>query len=210
MSPVNEDDSVLSAVDRGVFRFESGLALVSGLAIFSLMLLAVASVGGRNFFGVPLAGYVDWIEFLMPMIALIAMAYNQRSGAHIRMDLVISRFKGRGLWLAELVATLLALALAVALFWGSGTHFLRSFDFSSPLWSRDSSMDIGLPLWPAKLCAPIGFGALSIRLGLQAVAYVRALVGPVDRPAIAVPLLQDVAAIAAQEADLLTEEEKSA
>ena len=203
VSPILEDDSVLSAVDRTWFRFESALAVMSGLAIFSLMLLAVGSVGGRQAFGQPLAGYVDWIEQLMPLIALVAMSYNQRLGAHIRMDLVVSRLRGRALWAAELVATLVALALVVALLWGSTQHFLRSFDWNSPLWSRDSSMDVGLPLWPAKACAPLGFAGLAVRLGLQAVAYGLAIGRGSPSPPVAVPLIQDAASVAAKEASAL-------
>lgn len=59
---VLEDGSVLSRIDQQLHKLESTLALVSGLAIFSLMLLAVVSVAGRHFFNMPLPGYVDWID----------------------------------------------------------------------------------------------------------------------------------------------------
>jgi len=48
----------------------------------------------------------------------------------------------------------LAPGLIVALVWGSWAHFDRSFDMTRPMWSRDSTIDIGLPLWPAKLIVP--------------------------------------------------------
>ncbi|MCE8470170.1 TRAP transporter small permease, partial [Rhodovulum sulfidophilum] len=49
-APVLEDDSPLSRLDRGLYRLERQLALVAGLTVFVLMLLAVISVGGRHFF----------------------------------------------------------------------------------------------------------------------------------------------------------------
>ena len=55
-SAVLTDDTRLSRIDRGLARIEAALALVSGLAVFSLMLLAVWSVGGRNFLGQPVRG----------------------------------------------------------------------------------------------------------------------------------------------------------
>ena len=61
-SLVLSDDSLLSRVDRRLYRLERIFALLSGLAVFSLMILAVISVSGRNFFNQPLPGYVDWIE----------------------------------------------------------------------------------------------------------------------------------------------------
>ena len=69
-SKVNEDGSLLSRLDRAVLRLEYVMIFVGGLTVFALMLLAVVSVGGRNFFNAPIPGYVDWIEQLMPVIAI--------------------------------------------------------------------------------------------------------------------------------------------
>ena len=164
---VLSDNSSLSRLDRGLYRIERQLALLSGLAVFSLMVLAVFSVGGRNLFNQPLPGYVDWIEQIMPLIAFMGVAYTQRDGGHIRMDIFVGMFQGRALWLIELITTLAVLALMLLLVWGSWAHFERSFDWNAPMWSRDSTIDIALPIWPAKILAPIAFGVLSLRLMLQ-------------------------------------------
>ncbi|MDW3204757.1 MAG: TRAP transporter small permease [Alphaproteobacteria bacterium] len=193
------DDSLLSRIDRTLFRLETVLALIGGLAVFSLMVMAVISVGGRNFFNRPLPGYVDWIEQAMPLIAFIGVAYCQRLGGHIRMDILIARLSGRALWTAEFVSVLVMLILMLLLVWGSWSHFDRSFDFNAPLWSRDSSVDIRLPLWPAKLLAPVAFAVLSLRLTLQLWGFGRAIVTGTKEP-VAVPLIEDVSTIAANEA----------
>lgn len=202
-SPVLEDDSLISRIDRRLLVVERFLALVSGLAVFSLMVLAVRSVGGRALFNAPLSGYVDWIEAAMPLIAFMGIAFVQRDGTHIRMDILVGQLKGRALWLFELISVVLILLLMLALVWGSWAHFLRSFDFGAPLWSRDSSIDIGLPIWPAKLLAPVAFGVLCLRLIVQVWGYGRALVLGLEAPP-AVPLVQDAAAQAAAEAEQLS------
>ena len=184
---VLEDSSLLSRLDRALLPVERFCALLSGLAIFSLMFLAAYSVTGRKFFGSPMMGYIDYIEAAMPIIAIMGISYVQRGGGHIRMDMVIGAMKGRVLWFFELVSVLLILVLIVALTWGAWEHFARSFDCARPLCSRDSSIDIGLPTWPSKLVVPIAFGVLVLRLILQAVGYGRALVLGLDRP-VAVPL----------------------
>lgn len=196
------DHSRLSRIDAAFLRLEVFLGILSGLAVFSLMLIAVISVGGRNFMNQPLPGYVDWIEQLMPLIAFLGVSYVQREGGHIRMDILISRLKGRILWSAELVTVLLMLVLMILLVWGSWAHFQRSFDVTMPLWSRDSSMDIALPIWPAKLLAPVAFAVLCMRLCLQAYGYGRAIIRNDDAP-VAVPLPLDAAAQAAGEAESL-------
>lgn len=199
-SLVLSDDSLLSKIDTRLYRVEGVLALVSGITVFSLVLLAVVSVGGRNFFNQPLPGYVDWIEQAMPLIAFMGISYTQRDGGHIRMDMLVGALKGRPLYLVELITTLAMLALMVLMVWGTWAHFQRSFDFSAPFWSRDSSMDISLPLWPAKLLAPVAFSVLCLRLCLQIWAYSRAFLRNEERP-VAVPMIADAATQAALEAE---------
>ncbi|SMX36967.1 TRAP transporter small permease subunit [Maliponia aquimaris] len=197
---VLEDDSLLSRLDRALVRVELGMAFVSGVGAFGLMCLAVISVTGRNFFNEPLRGYVDWIEAAMPLIAIFGISYVQRVGGHIRMDIVVGALKGRLLWIAEFITTFFILVLMVLLVWGTWAHFGRSFDFGAPNWSRDSSIDIGLPIWPAKLIVPIAFAVICLRLVLQLWGYGRAIVLGLDTPA-GVPLVQSVAEQAMAEAD---------
>ncbi len=202
-----EDGSMLSRLDRTLYRVERVLALVSGLAVFSLMILAVVSVTGRQGFNQPLPGYVDWIEQAMPLIAFMGVSFTQRDGGHIRMDILIGRLKGRALWAAELISVLAMLLLMVLLVWGSWAHFQRSFDFAAPLWSRDSSIDIAIPLWPAKLLAPVAFSVLCLRLLLQVWGYGRAMVLGLVEP-VAVPLVLSAAAQAAEEAEHVSSREE--
>ena len=199
---VLEDSSLLSRLDRALLRIERICALVSGVAIFSLMFLAAYSVTGRKFFSSPLLGYVDYIEAAMPIIAIMGISYVQRDGTHVRMDMLVSSLKGRLLWLFELFSILLILLLMVALTWGAWEHFERSFDCARPLCSRDSSIDISLPIWPSKLVVPVAFGVLVLRLCLQVVGYGRALVLGLENP-VAVPLNISVAEQAKLEARAL-------
>ena len=201
---VLEDSSLLSRLDRALLPLERFMALLSGIAIFSLMFLAAYSVSGREFFERPLAGYVDYIEALMPLIAIMGVSYVQRDGTHIRMDILIGALRGRALWLCELVSVILIFVLIAALVWGSWSHFDRSFDCARPLCSRDSSIDIALPIWPSKLVVPVAFAVLSLRLALQAVGYARAFWLGLARP-VAVPLILSVAEQARAEAAQLEE-----
>ncbi len=197
------DGTLLSRIDRRLFQAESFLALLGGLAVFSLMLLAVASVGGRNFLNHPIPGYVDWIEQAMPLIAFIGISYCQRLGGHIRMDILMGMLGGRALWIAEFIGALLLLVLMSMMIWGSWAHFERSFDWSAPYWSRDSSLDIRLPLWPAKLLVPAAFSVLALRMVVQIWAYGRAILSGTPRP-VAIPFIEGAPTIAAHEASAVS------
>ena len=198
---VLEDSSLLSRLDRALLPLERFCALLSSLAIFSLMFLAVYNVGARKFLpsAVHMRGYVDIIELMMPIIAIMGVAYVQRDGTHIRMDMLVSKLKGRALWLFELLSVVLILLLVLGLVYGAWAHFDRSFDCARPLCSKDSTTDIYLPVWPSKVVVPIALVVLVMRLVLQIVGYGRALVLGLESP-VAVPLSLSVAEQAAIEA----------
>lgn len=199
---VLEDASLLSRLDRSLYRFERFLALIAGIFTLILMALAVVSVGGRELFERPLPGYVDWISQALPFIAFMGLAFTQRDGGHIRMDIVIGQLRGRALWFAELLTSVATLVILILLIWGAWSHFGRSFDWSAPMWSRDSTIDINLPIWPTKVLVPLMFGVLGLRICVQTFGYARALMLGLDNP-VAVPLKRSVAEQAAAEAALV-------
>ena len=191
---VLEDKSTLSRTDRLFFRFESLLNLIGGIVIFLLVLLATSNILGRWLFSLPIDGYVDWVEQAMAFIAFLGIAYTKRLGGHIRMDIVISRLHGRFLWFAELVSVALMLLVTLVLIYGSYLHFWRAYDIG------DSSLDIHLPTWPAKLVVPFALTVLALRLLLQLWGYARAVREGGEQP-VAVPLIESAADVAAKEAE---------
>lgn len=199
-SSVSADGSVLSRLDRLYFRLESLLTLVGGVVILLLVLLATTNVLGRWLFSTPVNGYIDWVEQAMAFFAFLGLAYTQRLGGHIRMDIVIARLRGRWLWFTELLSTTLMLGLTLVLVYGSYLHFERAYELG------DSSLDIDLPTWPAKLVVPVALSILALRLMLQIWGYIRALREPQQTP-VAVPLIEDIATQAAQEAEVLVGDE---
>lgn len=200
--PVYEDQSVLSKIDQWLFKLESTLSLFGGLIIFMLVFLAVANVTGRWFLNMPVDGYIDWVEQFMAFFAFLGIAYTQRLGGHIRMDMVIGRLRGRLLWFSELLSVLLMLGVTLVLIYGSYLHFLRAFV------NGDSSFDIDLPTWPAKLVVPVALSFLALRLLIQIWAYCRALKTGTLAP-IAVPIIEDPASVAAREAEAISKVNES-
>lgn len=191
---VLEDGSLLSRTDRFFFRLESLLNLAGGLAIFSLVLLATTNVLGRWLFTSPISGYVDWVEQAMAFIAFLGIAYTQRQGGHIRMDILIGQLHGRWLWFTELLTTVLMFLVTLVLVYGSYLHFWRAYSIG------DSSLDINLPTWPAKLVVPVALTILALRFALQIWGYFRAVRQGGDEP-VAVPLIESAAQVAAKEAE---------
>jgi TRAP-type mannitol/chloroaromatic compound transport system permease small subunit len=190
---VVEDGTTLSRLDRWLLKVEAVLNLLGGITIFLLVLLATANVLGRYFFSMPVDGYVDWVEQAMAFIAFLGIAFTQRQGAHIRMDIVIGQLRGRLLWISELLSVVLMLIVTLALVYGSYLHFWRAYDLG------DSSLDINLPTWPAKFVVTFALALLALRLLLQLWGFARALRSNSARP-VAVPLITSAADAASREA----------
>ena len=182
----------LDRADRLLGTLENGLNLCAGVLIFALMLLGVAQIVLRTVFDAPIFGYIDVVEVSMVGFAVLSIAYVQRVGAHVRMELLVSRLKGRWLWLTEMGGTALAAFIVGVLIPYAWRHFGRAFEFG------DSTIDIELVTWPAKLVVPVALSVLLVRLIVQLAGYWRLVLHPGLEP-VAVPTIQDAAAQAEAE-----------
>ena len=183
---------VLARVDSRLGGIEKGLNLAAGLLIFALMFLGVAQIILRSIFRAPIFGYIDIVEVSMVGFAVLAISFVQRAGGHVRMELLMARFKGRALWIAEATGTALAIFIVAVLIPYSYRHFERALEFG------DSTIDIEIVTWPAKLVVPIALSILLVRLVVQLAGYLRLAAYPAYEP-VAVPLLKDVERSASEE-----------
>jgi TRAP-type C4-dicarboxylate transport system permease small subunit len=185
---IKTDQSILSKIDQFFFKIESFMSFIGGVVIFLIVMISTVNILGRWFFNMPVNGYIDWIEQFMAFFAFLGIAYTQREGGHIRMDMLVSKLKGRIFYVTELFTTTIILFLTLVLIYGSYLHFLRAYNLG------DTSLDIDLPTWPAKLIIPIALTFLALRLIIQIWAYIRAIKNN-DHDPIAVPKVEDPAAV---------------
>lgn len=172
---------LLRRADRIVSHAEDWLNLIAALAIFFLMFVGVVQIVGRTFFDFAIYGYIDWIEQASVLFAFLGIAYAQRLGSHIGMDLTMG-WRPSIRWKVELFGVVVALGIITVLIYASFTNFLRAYSIG------DSTMDIRLPTWPAKLMVPLALSLLWLRLSLQIWGYLRMIAHP-DAEPIAIPKL---------------------
>jgi TRAP-type C4-dicarboxylate transport system permease small subunit len=179
-----QNDSLLARLDRSLAKLEDGLSFVAALFILALMVLGALNVVGRKM-GMPVWGYNDIVVLSMVSFAFLSISAMQRVGGHIRMELVVRRFSGRTLWIAEFFGALIAIFIISVLIYFSFTAFMRAYELG------DSTMDREIPTWPSKIWVPISFTVLLARLILQVWGYARLIINPNAEP-IAVPVMQAV------------------
>jgi len=184
----------LGAVDRAMHGLEKFTALISGFGIFGLMLIGVVQIFGRKFFNAPIFGYIDIVEIAMSALVFLGLAYTERLGGHIRMELFVSYLKGRWLWTFELLGVLVGLVIVAVLTYYSYTHAMRAYD------SGDSTIDAQYLLWPSKMIVSFSLALLFLRLLVSLWGYLRLLADPTAEP-VGVPELIDVEAQAIRDAE---------
>lgn len=170
----------LARLDRWYAHIEDYLNYIAAAVIFAMMLFVCSEAFLRTAFNASIYGFLDLTELSMGAFAFLGAAYCQRLGGHIRMDLMIAQLRGRWLWGAEALATLVALVIIGLLVSGTFDHFLRAWRIG------DTTIDAELVTWPSKLLAPIGLSFLWIRLALNFVGFLRLVRDP-DAVPVAVP-----------------------
>ncbi len=180
--------------DRLLRPVEDSMNLVAAIAIMSLMLLGVVQIVLRAkwLFNAPIFGYIDVIEITMPAMAILGFAYCQREGVHIRMDILVRRFKGRLLWAVEAFTTFFTLVIIALLVRYSWVFFYDAYNLG------DSTRDAELLIWPTKLVVPVAFGVCVLRLIIQLFGSLRLTMSP-DLEPVGVVVAKDAAGQAQEE-----------
>lgn len=186
---------VLGTLDRGIHRIEKLTALLSGFGVFALMIIGVAQVLGRKFFNYPIHGYIDMVEIMMSFLVFMGLAYTERLGGHIRMELLLTFMPKRAIWLFEVLSVMIALFVVAVLTYYTYTHALRSWS------SGDSTMDAQIILWPSKAIVSASLALLFVRLLIELWGYLRLVVDP-DAEPYGVPLVIDTEEMARREAEV--------
>jgi TRAP-type C4-dicarboxylate transport system permease small subunit len=134
-------------------------ALVSGVAIFAMMLWIVADVVSRNFLGGSISGSFEIAQnYFMPLSVFPALAYVYGSGILPKMDLVMHRLPQ----VAQDGMIYLLLGLELVLF-----ALLTYYTWMYAVFGMDrgTSFPAGgelYPLWPLFLLVPAGFAMVMV------------------------------------------------
>lgn len=179
------EGGALGAIDRAVHTVERATALISGFGIFAMMMLGVVQIVSRKLLNYSILGYIDIVEIMMTFLVFLGLAYTERLGNHIRMEILVNYLKGRTLWLFELISVIVGLFVCAVLVKYSWDHAIRAYN------SGDSTIDIQLLWWPSKMVVPAALTLLFIRLLVSLWGYLRLIVDPTAVP-IAVPEIIDV------------------
>jgi len=166
---------LISYIDRWISPVETGLNIVGAVLIGFLMLFTVGEIVGRYLFNSPIKGHVEIVQLTMAGVVFLGIAFTQKVGGHVRMELFIVRvLKGRLRLIVESFTLLLALFIfaIITVYSLQDTLYCLSIGDNTPL--------LYWPTWPSKLCIPVGSFFLCLRLVIQIVQYLSQAVVDVE------------------------------
>jgi len=180
---------LLSNLHRVWSKVEDVCAGVAALLIAVAMALTVAEVLSRRLLNAPLPGIIDSFNLGMAGIAFLGASQCQRLGGHVRMEMVVRRLSGRALWCVESITALLALGFICAVGVASAEGVVRAYRVG------DATMDLMLPVWPAKALITLALMVLAVRLALQFFDSLRLTITPEAEPvaALRVATVEEIA-----------------
>ena len=169
---VMDQFQVFHYLDKGNAFIETALNVIGVVFILILMFFTASEIIARYAFNCPIPGYVEDVELIMAAIVFLGIGYTQKVGAHIRMDMIITKITGRFYHIAEAISLLLGL-------FGFGIILIFSFKFTVDAYQvGDVTEYLYTPTWPSKLCVPLGSLFLCTRFIIQIIKNIaQAIVG---------------------------------
>lgn len=145
----------MAILDSTVRWISTIFAVCASLIIASIMLLTAADVVKRYFTGSSIPGVTEFSEVFLVAAVFLGLAFAMRVGAHVGVDLVVTRLRPRASKAVQIVGMVIALVvftwMTVETF-GTAAHSIAINEFRYGL--------VKVPVWPAKLIIPIGLAAL--------------------------------------------------
>jgi TRAP-type C4-dicarboxylate transport system permease small subunit len=151
------------AFEKGVRGVENILSAIGVVMFFVLMLLGAGDVIGRYLFNRPIMGTLEISQVLMAGMVLLAWAYTQAKKAHVRVEIVFSRYPPRAQAIIEFVILFISLALFSLITW-------RATTIAWSDWQLKRIIDtILIPLAPFKLFVSLGAFVICLEFIIQMV-----------------------------------------
>lgn len=158
-------------VDRFISVLASSLALVGALAMVAMLVHITGYVISRHVMRTPIPATVEIVsQYYMVLLAFLPIAWAERRGDMITVDIFSHFFTGRIGRINEIFVALISAAAYAALAYTTWVVAMREFAVKSFV----ISLSIAIPIWPAYFALPIGFALAAV------VAFYRGFVSPIE------------------------------
>ncbi|KAA3634238.1 MAG: C4-dicarboxylate ABC transporter substrate-binding protein [Proteobacteria bacterium] len=167
-------NNVLRAVDR----LSGSLGVLAAWIVLPLIIATVYEVASRYLFNAPTIWAYEVGYMATGANFLLGAAFALREGAHIRIDVLYSRFSARRRALVDVLGYLLLfLPVALWLSYRLGTYALEAYHSGEG--SGESAWNP--VIWPFRAIFFIGFAVLSLQAIVEFIRALKVLTGRSDQ-----------------------------
>jgi TRAP-type C4-dicarboxylate transport system permease small subunit len=156
----NSLEKLPAKASAGIQWVSRVMGVVAAIVLAAMMLLTVADVIGRYFFGRPIKGTWELVGLLLVCAGTWGLAYCQMEKAHISITIMYDLFSGRLRAVMSTLACLIGLGGFSFISWQ--TFLLAKKYFLLP--RGDETDTLGLPYSPFILLLSIGAGMMALML----------------------------------------------
>ena len=147
----------MSAPPKGVLSpFYELCGRIAALSLVAMLLVILAQIGTR-WLGLTFPGAPNYAGYCMATASFLALAYALEHRAHIRVNLLLSRLRGRTRWIVELWCLLVGGGLA----WYFAFYAVKAVRVSWLIHDVSQGQD-ATPLWIPQLAMAFGTLVLAV------------------------------------------------
>jgi len=162
---------VLAGANRAIEAVETALMVVSGFALFAMMLIIVVDVAARYLFKSPLPWSFDIISlYLMPAAFFLALSGTLHKEHHVNVDIVVNAVPPRVASTMKVIGAALALVVFLGITYAA---VLRAWEAYAT--RAVTSGVIEWPTWVSPAFVVVGAGVLLLRGMFRAAAFTMAV-----------------------------------
>lgn len=139
-----------------------GAMIISGVCIVVMMAYGFVDVLGRYFFSNPLYGTYELSELLLAIAVFLSLSSCQAEDRHMRVDFILPYLGSRMRATVDALAYVCGISVCLVMAYYSVPQALYSWSIS-----EHTEGIISFPVYPAKICVPIGFSLLALQLAVD-------------------------------------------
>ena len=127
MEPAAPRAAASHPLRRAIDALETGICTIGALALAIMALALGVAIISRYVFDRPIPGVYDIVQLSMIWVVFLSLAYTQRMGHHIQIELITSRVSPRTRTVMQLATHLVCFLFFLVMSWQTGLAAWESF-----------------------------------------------------------------------------------
>ncbi|SEK20041.1 TRAP-type mannitol/chloroaromatic compound transport system, small permease component [Blastococcus sp. DSM 46786] len=156
------EDRADGTVRKVIHAIATTFGVIAALLIVGIMISTALDVLVRQVTGSSIPGVVEYSEVLLAGLVFLGLAYAQRTGAHIGVDLVTERLPARVAHVVRAIGLFVAIAVLLWMTYETAIVAINSFQVGEFRFGL-----VPVPIWPIRIVIPLGLVALVLELALS-------------------------------------------